>query len=218
MVTTRVRSASAPRRESERVYLELRELLVQGRIRPGEAIEEGRLLKELSVGRTPLREAILRLATEGLIEILPRRGTFATDIVFSDVQDLLEMRYHLEGLCARLAAERITGDELSRMERILGGAGSLATNTAELVRVDREFHRALIEATRNRFLVETFWRLYNLSLRLMYVTRSRICEFPDVVEQYLAVLDALKRKDADAAERAVLEHLADFRERLRQSL
>ncbi|MEW6049105.1 MAG: GntR family transcriptional regulator, partial [Bacillota bacterium] len=157
-------------------------------------------------------------ATEGLVSILPRRGTFASELIFSDVQDLLELRWHLEAVAARLAASRITEEELKAIERLFEGVNRLPPGSPDHVRIDTEFHRILQQATRNRYLADTLARLHTLSLRLMFVTRAKAAELPDALGQYLAVVEALRRRDPEATERAVHAHLDDFRERLRASL
>ena len=97
----------------------LRQAIKDGVLKPGERLMEIRLAEELGVSRTPIREAIRKLEQEGFVVMVPRRGTYVADISLKDISQVFEIRGALEELAAGLAAERITPDELERLERIL---------------------------------------------------------------------------------------------------
>ncbi|TME82248.1 MAG: GntR family transcriptional regulator, partial [Chloroflexi bacterium] len=105
--TVVLQSASA-RSQGERAYLLIRDQIVTLRLAPGSVIEEARLRQELGLGRTPIREALQRLAHENLVTFVPHRGTFVSDINLTNLHRLTEVRTEMEGYAARLAAERAT--------------------------------------------------------------------------------------------------------------
>ena len=108
---------------ADRAYVELRDRLVTLRIAPGAPIDEDLLGRELEMGRTPVREAIKRLALENLVTVFPRRGTFASEINITDLAHISDVRTQLEGHAAYRAAQRITERTASRARRAAGRAG-----------------------------------------------------------------------------------------------
>src|SRR5689334_10678668 len=104
---------------ADRAYIELRDRLVTLRIPPGAPIDEDLLGDELEMGRTPVREAIKRLALENLVTVFPRRGTFASEINITDLADISDVRTQLEGHAAYRAAERITEAQRVEMDELL---------------------------------------------------------------------------------------------------
>src|SRR4029077_11735619 len=133
--------------------LRIRDRIVCLDMRPGSVVEEGRLRDELEIGRTPIREALQRLAWENLVRSVPHRGTFVTDVNITDLARITEVRVVLEGHAARLAAERLTGadrESLSMRVEVLKGGPSL--NQRELMRLDQQIHRQIYRAARNAFL------------------------------------------------------------------
>src|SRR5437016_8642816 len=112
---------AGPRREllADRAYIELRDRIVTLRIAPGEPIDEDRLGQELEMGRTPVREAIKRLALENLVTVFPRRGTFASEINITDLNHISDVRMTLEGHAAARAAERMTDSQRAELQELL---------------------------------------------------------------------------------------------------
>jgi DNA-binding GntR family transcriptional regulator len=95
---------------AERAYVELRDRIVTLRLAPGTTLREDELMREMAIGRTPLREAVKRLALENLVAVQPRRGTFVTDVEAADIMNITEVRAELEGYAAELAAMRMDGE------------------------------------------------------------------------------------------------------------
>src|SRR5436853_2396497 len=125
---------AGPRREllADRAYIELRDRIVTLRIAPGEPIDEDRLGQELEMGRTPVREAIKRLALENLVTVFPRRGTFASEINITDLADISDVRIQLEGHAAYRAAERLSDSQRAELDQLLGElAGSQGSGDFE---------------------------------------------------------------------------------------
>lgn len=201
---------------SERAYRVLRQMIVSLKVEAGSFVDEKSLSEQLGIGRTPVREALLRLAEQKLVEVMPRRGTFVTPIRVDDLRAVEELRWHLEVLAVRWAAERVTGEELVALGRVLDEAesGGLVGVVDWDVELDRSVHRLLASAAKNPFLAEQLSRLYDHSVRLLYANRSSMApaheEFPD----YRSILAALEAGDAKAAAAAMKKHLLDSRARV----
>src|SRR5881275_323654 len=136
--------AAAPRELlADRAYAELRDRLVTLRIPPGAPIDEDLLGQELEMGRTPVREAIKRLALENLVTVFPRRGTFASEINITDLAHISDVRAHLEGHAAYRAAERMTNAQRAELTQLLdqlsGSEGS--DDVKALMALDARVHR-----------------------------------------------------------------------------
>ncbi|MDE3134317.1 MAG: GntR family transcriptional regulator, partial [Acidobacteriota bacterium] len=161
---------------ADRAYVELRDRLVTLQIKPGEPIDEDRLGSELAMGRTPIREAIKRLALENLVAVFPRRGTFAAEINIKDLAQIAEVRTVLEARAAALAAERLTDagrEELvALIEELRASRGG--DDLKALMELDTRVHRFIYRAADNPFLEVTLTRYFNLSLRIWYLVIDRL--------------------------------------------
>ena len=191
-------------------------MIVSMKIEPGTMVDEKTLSAELGIGRTPVREALLRLADQRLVDILPRKGTFVTPIRNTDVRAVEELRWHLESLAARWAAERAEAHEVDAFRQLLAEAesGAFVGIPDWDVELDRSVHLMLAAAAHNPFLAEELGRLYDHSVRLLYANRQSMAaaveEFPD----YRAILSALEARDGRAAEAAMQVHLRASREQV----
>ena len=161
---------------ADRAYVELRDRIVTLRIPPGAPIDEDLLGGELEMGRTPVREAIKRLALENLVTVFPRRGTFASEINITDLNHISDVRIVLEGHAAFRAAERITGAQRSELEDLLGALGRSqgSDDAEELMALDARVHRFIYRCTGNPYLEETLTRYFNLSLRIWHLVLDRL--------------------------------------------
>lgn len=203
---------------SRQAYEKLRDEIVSLARAPGEPLDEATLVQELGLGRTPIREALQRLACEGLATIRPRRGTFVASLGISDLQEIFEFRVELEGYAAALAAERADANDLAALQAALEPLmdGQDRSDYAAHMEIDRAFHRALAQATHNKFLEHHLARLYNLNLRLWYLALVKIGPMRDAIEQHNVILDAIRRRDAQGAQAAMQQHIREFQTRIRQ--
>ena len=205
---------------ADRAYRELRDRLVTLRIAPGEPIDEDLIGRELEMGRTPVREAIKRLALENLVTVFPRRGTFASEINITDLAHISDVRSHLESHAAYRAAERIT--EAHRVE--LAGLlhelqASRGTDDLEsLMELDARVHRFIYRCAANPFLEETLDRYFNLSLRIWYLVIDRLPHLFARVHEHQEVLEAILAGDADRARDILAAHIATFEQEIRSVL
>ena len=205
---------------ADRAYTELRDRLVTLRIAPGEPIDEDVLGSELGIGRTPVREAIKRLALENLVTVYPRRGTFAAEINITDLAYVSDVRVQLEGLAARRAAQHATAAQRASAEELIAelqrSRGS--DDTAALMALDTRVHRFLYEAAGNPFLGETLARYLNLSLRIWYIVLDRLPHLFARVHEHESLLRAIVDGDAERANMIVGEHIATFDDEIRSVL
>jgi DNA-binding GntR family transcriptional regulator len=210
---------------TERAYEELRDRVLTLRLPPGTPINESSLSQELGLGRTPLREAIKRLARESLVEVYPRRGTFVSEIQLTDLGAISEVRIELEGLAAALAARRFReeqeGRELAALLRRLAGASKLSLD--KLAGVDADVHRFVYRTARNAYLEDNLTRYFQLSHRIwnLAVTRMRDGErsaTSDNVERHAELLRAIRAGDDSKARELAIAHVLAFQEEMRALL
>jgi DNA-binding GntR family transcriptional regulator len=216
------RAAPAGAREllADRAYAELRDRLVTLRIPPGAPIDEDLLGAELQMGRTPVREAIKRLALENLVTVFPRRGTFASEINITDLAHISDVRAVLEGHAAGRAAERLTDAQRAELEQLLEELGrSQGSDDVEaLMGLDAGVHRFIYRCAGNPYMEETLARYYNLSLRIWYLVLDRLPHLFTRVHEHDDVLEAIGEGDATRARRILAEHVAVFEREIRAVL
>jgi DNA-binding GntR family transcriptional regulator len=206
-------------RLSEKAYRLIKQKVVTLELPPSAVINEQALMRELHLGRTPIREALQRLDAEGLVHIVPRRGTFVNDISVTDLQKIFELRILLEGFCARLAARRITEDQIEEMESALQELQRVGDGDHRaLMRIDKRFHTLLYASAHNEFMAETLDRLYDLSLRLWHLVLTRLEDVRLSVEQHRKVLAALEEGDGARAETLIRGHIVDFQQKIKAIL
>jgi DNA-binding GntR family transcriptional regulator len=159
----------------------------------------------------PVREALKLLAYENLVAITPRHGMDVADVNVPDLEQVSEMRLTLEGLSARLAAERATPDDLVVLEALRQEQASTpAGDSRRLIAVDHKFHQAVARAAHNKYLADSLERLFGLSQRLWYLALPRLETLPSAVEKHLELVEAIANRDGDRAEEIMRQHVADF--------
>jgi DNA-binding GntR family transcriptional regulator len=197
---------------SERAYVQLRDRIVTLRLAPGTVLREDELMSELGIGRTPLREAIKRLALENLVAVQPRSGTYVTSVGASDIVHIAEVRAELEAQAAELAARRMDGAVRARAEALLAEVRELerCADADALMRLDESIHRVAWEGSQNPYLIETLERYFALSLRVWYVVLDRVPGLSHAVHDQVHLLEALLARDANRAQRLMREHVQAF--------
>jgi len=213
--------AADARSQSERAYYAIRELIVTLDLEPGAVVSERALMQRLETGRTPVREALQRLANEGLVDVYPRRGMFVSSVDVQDLRGLSEVRATLEPVCARPAAERPPEDDAAEIDELLDQLAHLANGGDErtLIDLDQRIHRGLYRAAHNPFLEETLSTYYVLALRIWFLALGRVtARLDDAVRSHRRLLEAVRDGDADAAEAAMRQHVADFERTIRAVL
>ena len=214
-----VDSPEGARSQSEAAYLRIRDRIVCLDMAPGSVVHESRLREELEIGRTPIREALQRLALENLVKSVPHRGTFVTDVNITDLARITEVRVVLEAHAARLAAERIAGaDRLAIQDLLAVLEGGGATDQRELMRLDQQIHRQIYRAARNSFLESTLERYLNLSLRLWYLVVDQEVRLREAVAEHVALLRAVLAGEGSRAEDSMRRHVMGFEREIRRVL
>jgi len=199
--------------ESDEPYDRLRALIVNGSLRPGEALSERSLAERLQVGRTPIREAVKWLARDGLLEIVPMRGTFVREMSVGDLREIHEMRIALEGMAAFLAARRGScaslDDTAARLEALAEGiAAEQALDVDEAQSIGWAFHEAMFECADNQRLRQAYQNLRAQSgLALRRVERYSVERTREAVLEHLEICTAIKAGDGEQARRLVYAHL-----------
>ncbi len=195
---------------SDRAYAELRERIVTLRLPPGTALREQELMDELAIGRTPLREAVKRLALENLVAVQPRSGTYVTSVDAADIVHISEVRAELEAHAAELAARRLTDALRARAEALLAQITAVGRDPDALMGLDESIHRLIWEASRNPYLIETLERYFVLSLRVWYVVLDRVPGLSTAVLDHAGLLEAVLTGDGDRARELMREHVIAF--------
>jgi DNA-binding GntR family transcriptional regulator len=204
--------APAARLVAERAYVELRDRIVTLRLAPGTALREDELMREMGIGRTPLREAVKRLALENLVAVQPRRGTFVTGVEASDIVNITEVRAVLEGYAAELAALRMNGAARAAAEALVDEIDEVTKPHEQewLMRFDERIHHFIWEASGNPYLVETLEQYFTHSLRIWYLVLDRVPGLGHAVHDQTHLLEALLSRDGARARNIMREHVLAF--------
>ena len=203
---------------SDRAYAALRDRLIAVVIPPGSPIDEDALTRELGVGRTPVREAVRRLALEGLVVVYPRRGTFASSIDITSLSDITDVRCQLEPHAAARAAALADAADRAEAAELIGELDGAAASQKSLIDLDARVHRFVHRCSRNPYLARDLDRYLNMSLRIWHLTFDRLPPLDDPVREHRALLEAIVRGDAEAARTIALEHVLGFERAMRRAL
>jgi DNA-binding GntR family transcriptional regulator len=205
---------------ADRAYEGLRDRIVTLQIKPGEPIDEDRVGRELGMGRTPVREAIKRLALEKLVTVFPRRGTFASDINITDLAQISDVRSVVEAHAAQRAAERLTAAQRDELTELLAAldTGHDERDRGALMALDARVHRFIYRCADNPYLAETCDRYFNLSLRIWYLALDRMPELAGHIQEHRDVLAAIADGDPERARRTIIQHIQTFERGIRAVL
>jgi DNA-binding GntR family transcriptional regulator len=205
--------------DTKRAYDLIRERITTLQLAPGAVIDEQELAASLDMGLAPVREALKLLVHDGLVLITPRHGILVSDLNIPDLDQLSEMRLALEGLSARLAAQRATADEVVILEALRREqAQTPADDSHRQFAIDHKFHEAIARAAHNKYLAESLERLFGLSQRLWYLALPHLGFLPTAVEKHVDLVEAIQARDAERAEAIMREHVAEFYDQVRQIL
>ncbi len=196
---------------SDRAYSDLEALIVTLKLAPGSAVSEAELSERLGIGRTPIREALQRLARERLITILPRRGIIVSEINIKSQLRLLEVRREVERLVARSAARRATPEERARFLAMARSFEKSARSNDEVtfMRVDREYNELSVVAAHNEFAAGAMTLMHSLSRRFWYIHYKRAADMPRAAKLHADVARAVAGQDEKAAA-AASDRLLDY--------
>jgi DNA-binding GntR family transcriptional regulator len=196
-----------------RVFARIQDDILDGVYKSGDSLIETRISEELGVSRTPVREAIRQLELEGLVTVVPNKGALVTGITAKDIDDVYAIRTVIEGLAARWAAEKVTPEERDEMEEIVGlEEFYTARNDVEnLLSLDSRLHRVIFKAGKSVPLTYMLGHFHN------YIKKARNASLAvpgrpaEALREHRAIVAAIGRGEAEAAERAMVEHVRNAR-------
>jgi DNA-binding GntR family transcriptional regulator len=203
---------------TERAYRALEEEIVTLRLKPSQVLSEQMLSATFKIGRTPIREALQRLAREGLVAILPRKGILVSDINPRNQLLVLEVRRELERLLSRAGAERATKEQRGQLQDIARGMdrASKANDDIAFMRLDRELNRLMIDAGHNDYAARSMKLLQGLSRRFWYMHYREAADLPLCARLHANQARAIAQGDGDAAARAsdkLMDYVENFTRR-----
>jgi DNA-binding GntR family transcriptional regulator len=197
--------------KSDYAYTRLRDGIISGEFAPGTVLQQALLAKTIGISTTPLREAMRRLMSEGLVELDAHRDARVSSLTAEEARDLLEVRLSLDPLAASLAAQRRTKDDIKEMRETLGRIEPLRSNpTVYDLKSHRAFHRAVYEASHNDLLISTLSSLWDKADRYrrlgLEVERSQE-ERDQKDREHHAMFNAVVAGDGATAAAVMLEHI-----------
>jgi DNA-binding GntR family transcriptional regulator len=200
--------AAVPQRppsQTDQAYDQIEELIVTLQLPPGGAVTEARLAGRLGIGRTPVREALQRLARENLVVTLPQRGYLVSHIDVRMQLRLLETRREVERLIARGAARRARPEERKHFEMLADTFEKASRNNdaTSFIRADREFNELCLEAARNEFAAGAMQLMHGLSRRFWYMHWRQAADMPVTARDHAVLARAIAKGDEDGAARAL---------------
>jgi DNA-binding GntR family transcriptional regulator len=192
----------------ERVYRELREMAIAFDIRPGERLNEIALARQLGVSRTPLREALNRLCSEGFLTFSTNQGFFRKSLEVKEIFDLYEFRQRLESFAVKLAMERATAEQLAAIDEFLERSAEEDPNrtTMEMVQLDESFHEQVMMLTGNEEMLRS---LRNINGRIRFVRYVAMDGRRAMTQsQHKAIMQKMRERDSEGAAQLMSEHIA----------
>ena len=196
------------------IYHELKKRIVFLEYEPGQTLREKDLLEEFGVSRTPIREAFIRLESDGLVRIFPNLGTIVSEVSLQQLKDVFEIRSFLVQLVGQLAATRATPDELSEI-RSKVEAMQQTSDTNRLMQLDSEIHELVNKATKNETLVKFLGMLRDQSIRIRTFSHNNAAYYQSLTAELEELIKALENRDGEASARILEKHTKGFVEQIR---
>ncbi|HEX7081964.1 MAG TPA: GntR family transcriptional regulator [Gammaproteobacteria bacterium] len=212
--------AIRPRPLHDEVADRLRELITRGELAPGERLNERLLTQRFGISRTPLREAVKILSSEGLVKLLPNRGAVVTTITRADAEDMFQVMAVLEALGGELACRRASDediDEVRRLHEKMRGcheAGDLVT----YFELNQKIHQKIIDCAGNRELADAYRRISVRIRRGRYMANLSRPRWNEVMSEHERILDALVHRDSERLKEILALHLANKAKVIREWL
>jgi len=200
---------------TEQAYRQIEEMIVTLQLTPGQLLSEAGLMSELAIGRTPIREALQRLAFEGLVVIMPRRGVLVSEINHARQLQLLELRREVERLIMRGAAKRATPEERETFAKLAADFESAANadDDVTFMRLDLQFNKLTIRACRNEYAAKTMQLMQGLARRFWYQHYRQTLNLKRCAHLHAAVAQAIAEGKPDLAANAsdqLIDYMSEF--------
>ena len=193
---------------SDQIYDYLRGEILTGRFAPGDRLDLGDLVERLKVSKMPVKEAIGRLATEGLLDVQAQRGTFVSNVNPRELAETFQVRCALEMLAGELACEHAKKADIERLRRLIAEMEQ-SDEVARHLELNFQFHSLIVELSGNRKLAETYHRL-RVPIQVAgihYRSENWVDRVTQEQKEHRAIVRALEQKDAEAVSRAIREHI-----------
>jgi DNA-binding GntR family transcriptional regulator len=203
---------------STQAYRRIRRMIVRLELAPGDVLREDDLQDLLGIGRTPIREALQRLARDQFVTVIPRRGMFVSSIDVDELSMLYESRAMMEPYAARLACLRGTTEQWTEMAAVIEGSLRGGVTPEQLLAVDRRCHEIIWAAAGNRFLTDTLDMLYAHSDRVWHMYLADVSDTRHAVDEHIVILELLRAGDLDACAAAVEAHVRSFDDQVRAAV
>jgi DNA-binding GntR family transcriptional regulator len=201
-------------------YKELKRIILEYRVPLGGKLNEGELAAALGISRTPVREAINRLEKEGLVQIFPQRGAFVVRFSEKDVFELFLIRENLEGLAARLAAERINEENLVKLESCIQGFQEPFTekDVQRYAKEDFRFHQTIVAVSDAQRLIKMISTLYDHIRIFRLTTLGLSSRMKTSLAEHRLLIEAFQRRDSEQAEQMMRQHIHHVREGVMENI
>lgn len=202
------------------VLNQLRDMIIEGVLAPGTRINEGQVGASLGVSRTPLREAIKTLASEGLIEILPAKGAIVRRFSENDIRDILEVLKIIEQNAARLACQRASDAEIAAIERLHLEMMDLYRDRNRLAyfKLNQSIHTSIVRASGNATLLQTHEQLQARIKRVRFIGNEKPERWASAVAEHEEMVTALKSRDGAGLAEVLGRHLDKTMDRVRDAI
>lgn len=202
---------------SEKTYIALKKAIIGLELKPGQLISVEEISEELGVSRTPIRTALNSLTNDGLVEIIPGKGSFVKELSEKDVTDLLNIRQLLEAYAIKLAAKLRTQEDLDELEFIISKTefiyGTKLKDKSEFLTYDEEFHDKIAKICNNPY-IEQQLSMINVNNRRYLNATTFEQEMPYAIEEHKIMLEQIRKQDSEKAETYMKEHIDNIKIRM----
>jgi len=211
---------AAGARLSDIAFEKIKQRIIRMEYRPGAYLNVAQIRADIDLGATPVSLALNRLALEGMVEIVPRKGAIVRPISLEEILNIIDVRLVNETQCAHLAAEHATEAEVAALFELLERAGKLlgARNVEGLMLLDREFHLLLSRSARNPVLADILRSLHERSLRFWFISLSDHEHLEQVLVEHRQIAERVRARDAEGARAAMRAHIESFQATIMRSI
>lgn len=205
---------------SHKIFKTLRDKIIFMEYPPGMNLSEKDLCKTFKVSRTPLREAFRRLEDMKLVTVIPRYGTYVSQIDINEIRCAFEVKIKLEGLAGSVAAKRITADKLEELQAVIKNAEGLLKENGQrkLIEIDNNFHQIIYQSTQNPILQEMLENIHCRCERLWTSALSESIPSPEIIGELKEIYLTLKKRDAEKASLLLENHVRHFIDLIKNQL
>ena len=198
-------------RDSDIAYEKIKMMIITAQLKPGEAVVEARLMETLGMGRTPIREALNRLAWENFVKIIPRQCIMVNEISIYEVESIYQMRFALAPLESELAALNRTDWDLEHLKKDIEALRG-EMDLQKRVLLDRAFHRTVSSMTKNPFLEKEMNNYQDLSIRLLFLNQVNLSAIDDMdIGTHEDICRYIQERDVDHLIQVQKNHVLEFK-------